>query len=439
MSAPIFRIARRNVFKNWRHSVGSLLAMTVGFVALGLFEGFLTDFRQKIGETTQDRFMLGHLLVEHEGANRALREGDPRDAMMAEADQAFLDEYLAKRSDAVAAHGRFLYLGGYITTGRASTTFIGTAYDVTAGAKLRRGWKWDAFAGRPLYLAGSNAILLGRGLGRLLECQPTSDRPYLGPNGLPIAEERPMQCRRPRAQLMSRTDKGQINAVEADIAGLFDGGQAEMDRAWIHVPLPLAQQLMATKKVSYYVVELREKSRAAAFAREVHEAAAARGIALEAVPWEEHWVGDDWRMGMQILGVFRSLMALVVVVIAGMAVFTTMVKSVSERTREIGTLRSIGFTRRQVVTLFAVEAGLLTVIASILGLLVTLGLTYGLTSAGIMYNAGVMAEPIPLGIAYVPATYVSTAIYLAVLAGIAGFLPARKAARRSIPDALAFA
>jgi putative ABC transport system permease protein len=310
---------------------------------------------------------------------------------------------------------------------------------VPEGAKLRRGWKWDAVAGRPLYLAGSSAILLGSGLGRLLECQPTSDRSYLGPNGLPIAEERPLRCRRPRAQLMSRTDKGQINAVEAEIAGTFDGGQAEMDRAWIHVPLPLAQQLMATRKVSYYAVELRDKAQAVAFGKEVREAAAARGIALEAVPWEEHWVGDDWRLGMQILGAFRSLMALVVVVIAGMAVFTTMVKSVSERTREIGTLRSIGFTRRQIVTLFAVEAGLLTVIASALGLLVTLVVTHGLTAAGLTYNAGVMAEPIRLGIAYVPATYLSTAAYLAVLAGIAGLLPARRAARRPIPDALAFA
>jgi putative ABC transport system permease protein len=126
-----------------------------------------------------------------------------------------------------------------------------------------------------------------------------------------------------------------VNAVEPAVVGLIDAGRKDMDVKFVAVPLALAQRLRNTKNVSLYSV-LRHPSQAAAFSRGLEAAARARGLALEAMPWEEHVMGEQYRAGMQVLAVFRGLMAVVVISIVGMAVFTTMAKSVSERTREVG-------------------------------------------------------------------------------------------------------
>jgi putative ABC transport system permease protein len=119
-----------------------------------------------------------------------------------------------------------------------------------------------------------------------------------------------------------------------------------------------------------------------------------------------------------------------------MTVLTTMAKAVAERTREIGTLRSLGFLRRQIVALFALEAAVLAAIASAIGLAIAVGVTLLVNAAGVTYDAGLLAQPFPLHLELVPRTYAGTALFLAAVAAVAAVVPARRAARARIPDAL---
>jgi putative ABC transport system permease protein len=160
------------------------------------------------------------------------------------------------------------------------------------------------------------------------------------------------------------------------------------------------------------------------------------GVDVRGVLWAEHHSAEENRRASQLLDAYRVLVGVVVVVIAGLSVLTTMAKAVSERTREIGTLRSLGFLRRQVVALFALEAALLSAVASTVGLVATLAATAALNALRISYDAGVMAQPIPLRIALMPGTWAVAAIFLAVVAALAAVVPARRAARAPIPDAL---
>jgi putative ABC transport system permease protein len=279
--------------------------------------------------------------------------------------------------------------------------------------------------------------VLARGLGGLLDCEATSDRPWLGKEGLPIEEERPFACRRPRVQLVANTASGQLNAIEPEVVGLVDGGLVELDSKYVNMPLPLAQRLLDTRAVSLYVVRLADPSHAARFSRALEQAGRAKGIELAAMPWTEHASGEENRRSMKLLGTYRVLVALVVVLIASMSVLTTMAKSVSERAREIGTLRSLGFLRRDVVQLFAIEAALLALVGTAIGAVLSLAISAAINSAGITYDAGLTSLPIPLKISLVPSTYAIAAVFLALLAALAAIVPARGAARARIPDALA--
>ncbi|HSN14834.1 MAG TPA: hypothetical protein VLT61_09400, partial [Anaeromyxobacteraceae bacterium] len=224
MPSLLLRIAARNVRRNWRHSLGSLLAIAVGFVAIALFDGYLGFFRREVGDMLAERFMLGDLLVEARGSSEAVTESKPQAPQLGEREQAFLDEYLRDRAREVRGRVRTLYFWGYASAGRASTQVAGWGYDPEEGAKVRKRFAWDALAGLPLQKVGPDSIQLGRSLGELLDCVPAGDRPVHGRDGLVLPEERPFACKRPRLQVMSTTASGQVNAIEPAVVGLVDAG-----------------------------------------------------------------------------------------------------------------------------------------------------------------------------------------------------------------------
>ncbi|HET8540978.1 MAG TPA: FtsX-like permease family protein [Anaeromyxobacter sp.] len=438
MAPPLLRIAARSARRNLRHSAGSVLAIAAGFVALALFQGYLSYLTGDMLVRILDRFMVGEVLVERPGFAEALEAGEPTGNLpsLGAREQAFVEEYLASRKDELRGRTRVRLGWGVASTGKATTQFISMAYDVEDGARLRGRFAWDALAGRPLQHAAPDSVVLGRGLGTLLECEPATSAPAATPDGFPIAEERPLACRRPRVQLVATTVSGQLNAVEADVVGIVDGGMRDQDLKYLAMPVPLAQQLSDTDEVTYYSIALRDPSAARAFARDLDGAARARGVDVHCTRYLDHFMSEEFRRGLSLLAGFERLVGVLVVLIAGMTVLTTMAKAVAERTREIGTLRSLGFVRRQIVALFALEAGILAAIASALGLAVTVAVTALVNAAGVTYDAGIMAQPFALQLDYAPRTWVAAAAFLAAVAALAAVVPARRAARARIPDAL---
>lgn len=438
-SRPLLRIAWRNVRKHWRHSLGAILSIVVGFIAIGLFEGYLSDLEAIQREWYVHRGMTGHVIVEQRGASGSEGRQNPWKYALDPGEQAAIDAFLQERAAGVASRMRVLQLGGLASTGRSGVVFVGWGLDVAESTEVRGDWAWNVTAGLPLHEADENAVILGNGLGALLGCSGPSPETAIGRNGKPTGALRPMECGQARVQLSSTTEHGQLNVVDPTIVGLFDGGMKDVDNRFVHLPLPLAQRLADTDAVTMYVVLLRDAREAPAFAAALDALSAERGLDLAAVPWDEHVIAEMYRRSTSILSIYRNLVVLIVVTIAGMSVLTTMLKAVNERVREIGTLRSIGFRRRHVLGLFSFEAALLGAVSSGVGLVATWGLIHLINGAGLSYNGGVAATPIPLTVSLVPAACVFALVFLSGVAMIAALLPARRAARLSIPDALGHA
>ncbi len=113
------------------------------------------------------------------------------------------------------------------------------------------------------------------------------------------------------------------------------------------------------------------------------------------------------------------------------AMVNTLAIGVIERTREIGMLRAVGATRRQVRTIIVTEALILSGIGTAFGLLS--GIYLGYMAVGAMSAAGFPLE-------YVfPATGAVVAIAAGILFGaLAAIIPARQAARLEIVQALRY-
>jgi len=152
---------------------------------------------------------------------------------------------------------------------------------------------------------------------------------------------------------------------------------------------------------------------------------------------DRHGGKEDFTITTQteMLKVFNNVMSAITtsvgaiagvsLVVGAIGVFTMMWISVGERVAEIGLLRALGGTEREVRFLFLLEAVVLTVIGGICGIAAGLGI------AGLL-RVGVPGLPI-----YTPLRYIVAAVAVSALAGlVAGVLPARRAASLDPVEAL---
>jgi len=142
---------------------------------------------------------------------------------------------------------------------------------------------------------------------------------------------------------------------------------------------------------------------------------------------------DKAAESLDILITFLLIMALLTAAVGSMGLTGTMSMNVLERTREIGIMRSIGATDREIMRMVIVEGLLIGLISFGLAILAAVPFTYLLS--GIVSNA-VFATPIA-----VEWTYTGYLIWLGlviVLSSLASVLPARSAARLTIREVLAY-
>ncbi|MGW4105113.1 FtsX-like permease family protein, partial [Streptomyces sp. NPDC004976] len=117
------------------------------------------------------------------------------------------------------------------------------------------------------------------------------------------------------------------------------------------------------------------------------------------------------------------------IVIAVLGVVNTLALSVVERTREIGLLRAIGLSRRQLRRMIRLESVVIAVFGAVLGL--ALGLVWGLCVQQVLALQGMTALAIPWG------TVVAVVIGAAVVGIAAALLPALRASRMNVLEAIA--
>jgi putative ABC transport system permease protein len=147
-------------------------------------------------------------------------------------------------------------------------------------------------------------------------------------------------------------------------------------------------------------------------------------------------VQDQTAFRDQQTGFINQLLALITVLllmavlIALFGIINTLGLSIFERTRELGLLRAVGMSRKQVKRMIRWESVIIAIMGALLG--VVIGVFFGWALQQAVASQGVTELVIPFG-------QLTIYVIIAALAGVAAAIwPARRAARLNVLEAISY-
>jgi len=130
---------------------------------------------------------------------------------------------------------------------------------------------------------------------------------------------------------------------------------------------------------------------------------------------------------MPALEAFIKIVVFIAVFIGVLVIFLSMYMTITERTREIGILRSLGASKWFIVTLIFQETAVVCVVGIVIGIVASFLIARGVTAM------------FPTLLVLITATWVTKASIFALLSGLIGTLyPSLKAAAQDPVEAIAY-
>jgi putative ABC transport system permease protein len=401
----ITRLAFRNLLRNRRRSIITLTAIVFGCMSLIVIRGFFAGMTRGLANLTIHSG-LGHIQIRARGF-AAHRTTDPLRYLMRD-----FDGFEQGLHDVPGYRGtlRSIEFGGLLTTDEASVSVIGVGVEPQAEAALMTAMSLSA--GNRLATDDPLGVIVGSGLAAALRLDVDQT-----------------------VTLLTSTRDGSINGRSLRVRGIYSTGLKEFDDRTLRLPLATAQALLDVEGMimTAAVVLDRTEDTAPALA-EVRRRVQAAGLNFEVVPWFE--LADFYDRVVKFFDTVYRVIAVIVGVVMLLGIANTMTMAVFERTREIGTALAIGTPPSAIMRIFLMEGllvgasgtlvggALAVIVAAVLGRSITLPALPG------------ASQPLWVEIVVVPYHLLATGMVCVGAALLSSFLPALRAARLQITDAL---
>ncbi|MCX7656073.1 FtsX-like permease family protein [Treponema sp. J25] len=181
---------------------------------------------------------------------------------------------------------------------------------------------------------------------------------------------------------------GSYNALPLKVKGMIGSYSADFDAKILRVPLKTAQILAGIEGVQEIAILLKDTEKTVFFRDKIIKLLAEKGWDLEVTSWDQH--AGYYAQVVQFYGGYFRLILMVVMVVMFFSTLNTMIMSVFERIAEIGTLRSFGASRSLILFQFMAEGSVLGIGGTIIGIV------FAFIGAAIIYvSGGIPMSPPP--------------------------------------------
>jgi putative ABC transport system permease protein len=406
-------MAARNLLRNRRRTVSTLLAIAVGLVGLTFLDGYITYSLRGLREVVIHSG-TGHIQAALSPSYFDEGDDDPIPFMLPDAKR--LEAELRALPEVADVVPTLSFIAVISAKGRTSTAQVNALPIAQAKADLE---EREIAAGRDLEPGEKGRILVGRGLARKLGLAPGD-----------------------RVSLFAVGEGGGVDTLSYAIAGTTSTIIAALDNVSVSMDLGDASTLLGTEDVPRLTVFLKSTGDTERVAARLAAAGSGGAGALEAAAgltfrtWEE--LSPYYRQADSVYRMIFAVARLIVLVVALFSISGTLSLAILERLREIGTLRTFGSRRSHIAVMFLAEGLALGLVGVLAGAALGWGGTAAINAAG-----GMTVPPQPgtssaITIFFRPelSTFVRNALWVLLAATVGALVPASLSSRRVIAELL---
>lgn len=403
------KLGFRSLFRQKRRTMITLIVITFGIGCLLLTTGHSVYIDWGLRESTIHT-ETGHLQIFHPEYFKQEEE-----TIL----QYGLDNYekishdLMQLMDVMLVQARIDFMG-LVSNGDKSVAFMGKGVEPEKEKKLRTlfGNTGSAYDSLIANKHDTDIIILGKGLAASLNAE--------------IGDW---------LTLMATTADGALNAVDVRVVDKFDGGMAEYDKRALIIPMKTAQILLNTRKVKKLLVTLDDTEKTDPMAIRISSLTEKQGYPVSMKKW--HQQAAYYKQVRQFYKQVTGFLSMVLFIIVFFSTSNTVVMSIVERTREIGTLLSLGTSRWQTLKMFFFEGLLIGLIGGLLSCIFALGFSLLINHFNIVLSPPPgFTEGYPLSIRNEATFYFQIFLITVVITTFSSLVPAFRVTRMKIVDAL---
>jgi len=398
-----FDFAVRNTLRNRRRSLVTVSVAALGTAAILVAGGFALSTYESLAQMSAR--LSGHLILGHP----AQFEQDEDTPLQHGLDDPVALGQQLRADPAVRFVLPRITFSGLISNGDKSTVMLASGIDPDSEFAVK-GPFLKVVAGDVLSSGTKEAeVMLGEALAKSLKAEPGTS-----------------------LTMLASTTEGALNAIDVRVKGIFATGTPEIDKRAVMTDIVTAQRLLVTERVSTLGVYLNRMADT--------PGAQARLAAAFPTLTVQTWL-DQAAMYKSVRALYNIIFGALGAIIGVIVVFVVanaMAASIVERTREIGTLRTLGTMPSQLLRSLSLEGLVLGGCGALIGAAVAAGISV------FLYLVPVQMPPppgrstgYPLVVSIDAGLYAAVAVAMVVLAMLASAWIARRTVNRPLVAALA--
>ncbi len=399
-----FKFAARNLMRNKERTFLSLLMISGSIVALVLFRGF-TDHSINAVEEVSTEMHYGHFQIAKK--NYWQNTNLPRNETLLNNVSTLADQ-IKQLPEVKSVSGR-LSAFGLISSGEKTENVSLMGYDLKLETGIMKTLK--ILEGKYFSNDQGKEIMVGHLLAHRL--------------GIKVGDE---------ITLVANSVKKVVNAGDFRVVGFFSTGTEEIDKYFAYFELSDLQNLMQTSGVDVLVVKLKNSADLSLVSPKLDQIINSTSLDIEKRDWIS--LAELFRKVKSFYDTQNLIIQSILISIVVLGILNTIGMSVLERIGEIGTLRSLGTTKKEIYNLFMIETLILVLAGIILGSSAAFLLGNFISAIGLVFDVPGASVPLPVRFSFSLSAFLSAGILIFIATIVASLIPISKGLRLNIVEAL---
>jgi len=356
-----WNFAFKNLFRNKRRTISTATAICVGFVGLNLLGAYIYRSKKALDATSVYSAQRGHISIYKKNAVEQYQV-KPRKYVLTKTDIDEIQKVLESYKNLIDYTSSKLSATALLSNGTKSYPVVVYGFEPESYKKSLQQkdlllWAKDwvmpsQLENLDIFIKKPETISITQRIGEVMALEyPFKNNEYL--------------------QLAGKNLDGDLNAINVLLGAEHTTGLQFLEDTVVLLPIQKVQELLSTDSVESYSIYLKNFSKTDDIIHHIRQRFDKMQLSYDVFRFDDVSINSMHQGTMGFLYVMGGFFVFLICTAVSLTIINSLTMGIIERTREIGTLRAVGFNVKQVVELFTKESILLAGLSMIVGIVLS--------------------------------------------------------------------